>query len=829
MIRAWVVGDESSARIATAHQRTIPTRVARVVVVPSAGRLSVLDYRLPPDCGRVVAGMRVLVPLGSRRRMGVVVDVVSEEDRDGRLRDVIALLDPEPVLPTSLLRLVNWIADYYLVSLSDAMVTVLPPALRVETDRVVSLRAAVEDLSSFGPSDRELLRVLKHDPECRVGVLRRRLGATAEGTIRRLHRQGVVRIAERLRREIAPTRQVRFYEVAVTVDRDEVRVRRRPALWQLYRYLCDHPLGRVTAHELRGTFPSASAKLRALVELGLVRSRTEESYRDVLPPVRSRDRRVHLTTAQRNAVEQITKAIGSGFVPTLLWGVTGSGKTEVYLRVVAATLTAQRTALILVPEISLTHQLVDRVRARFTNRVAVLHSQLSAGERWDEWRRISRGQAQIVVGARSAVFAPLRRLGVIVVDEEHDPAYKQADGVHYQGRDVAVMRAKLEHCPLVLGSATPSIESFTNARADRYRLIQLPERVEARQMPAVRLVDLRGPRSGTPRPLSPRLAAAIEANLAAGGQTLLFLNRRGFANFLQCQACGDAVMCPNCSVALTWHQQWRALRCHYCDHTIRRPVQCGSCGENALYPWGLGTEQLESLIREAFPGARIGRMDRDTTRRKGSQSSLLDRWAAGGFDILIGTQMVAKGHDVPGVTLVGVVLADMSLNFPDFRSAERTFQLLAQVAGRAGRGTQPGRVIIQTLQPDHYSLQAAAQHDFARFARDEMASRQELGYPPFARLILLRVEGERVSDVERVAGEAAKRLRDQSAGQCSILGPAAAPLERLRQRHRRQILLRGRSGATLRRCLSAVLDDIRASARRGGVRLVVDVDPHHML
>jgi primosomal protein N' (replication factor Y) len=579
--------------------------------------------------------------------------------------------------------------------------------------------------------------------------------------------------------------------------------------------------------ELRNAFPNADQKVRNLTASGLIRCRREEQYRNVLPPASLPDRPVKLTEEQRAAVDVLVAANGEGFVPALLLGVTGSGKTEVYLRVVAEVLARRRTALILVPEISLTHQLVDRVRARFGDDVAVLHSQLSDGERWDEWRRIARGEAAIVIGARSAIFAPLRDLGVIIVDEEHDAAYKQADGVHYNGRDVAVMRAKLAGSTLLLGSATPSMESFHNAQTGRYRLIELPQRVESRPLPEVEVLDLRGP--SPPPPISGPLAAAIDANLAAGGQTLLFLNRRGFANFLQCRACGEPLMCPNCSVTLTSHRRWRALRCHYCDYTIPPPVRCKECGEPALQEWGVGTEQLEAMLAEMFPAARVGRLDRDTTRRKGSLQSILAKWSAGKLDVLIGTQMVTKGHDIPWVTLVGVVLADQSLSFPDFRAPERTFQLLAQVAGRAGRGDLPGRVLVQTLQPEHYSLRAARKHDFRGFAQHELASRRGLAYPPFSRLILLRIEGEQGPEVERIAAQAAVALRELAGKDFGVLGPAPAPIERLRQRYRRQILLRGRSGSRLRRAAAEVAANLRDSARQRDVRLIVDVDPQNML
>jgi len=793
--------------------------IVRVVLVPAPGRLAPLDYHAPQ---LLAPGTRVLVPLGTRRAMGVVSGP-GGETAGMVLREIIAVLDDAPVLDASMMQLATWMAGYYLATLAEVLGTALPGALRIETERRAEI---VETPPQDLPGAQRDVVALLADRTRNTDEIAERLGERGRRALAALQRRGVVIVHERLRREVAPTRRQRFYEAVSNGAASEL-LQRRPALRALHAYLTAHPFGRAPDHELRHSFTDATAKLRALERAGLVRAREEEQYRSVLPPIAARDTVVALTPAQTVAVDAIT-APGDGFVAWLLHGVTGSGKTEVYLRAIAA-LPAHASALVLVPEISLTHQLVERVRARFGEAVAVLHSQLSVGERWDEWRRIARGAARIVVGARSAVFAPLRNLGLIIVDEEHDTSYKEAEGVRYHGRDVAVMRAKLSGCPIILGSATPSMESLANAQRGRYRLLALPERVAARPLPPVRLIDLRSRDGAAPPILTPEMLAALAANLADGGQSLLFLNRRGFANFLQCRACGEPRMCPNCSVALTVHRRWRALRCHYCDYTIPPPTICGECGEPALREWGIGTEQLEHLLRARFPSARVARMDRDSTRRKGSQQKLLADWRAGHFDILIGTQMITKGHDVPGVTLVGVVHADAALNFPDFRAAERTFQLLAQVAGRAGRGERPGRVIVQTLQPDHYSLRAAVQHDFATFAAQELATRQELGYPPFARLVLLRFEGADQAAVETAARDAARLLRERAAGRFTVLGPAPAALERIRQRHRIQLLLRAADGSTIRSDLNIVLPTLRNGLRGRAIRLIADVDPQHML
>jgi primosomal protein N' (replication factor Y) len=573
--------------------------------------------------------------------------------------------------------------------------------------------------------------------------------------------------------------------------------------------------------------------LRALAASGLVDFVARE--RPLPPPAATTPTTApRLSDAQRAAVAAIVRALDAdAHASFLLHGVTGSGKTEVFLAAAEHALGRGRGALLLVPEIALTHQLLDRVRGRLGSGVAVLHSGLGPRERWAEWRRIRSGEARAVVGARSALFAPVARLGLVVVDEEHDAAYKQEDGFRYNARDLAVVRARLGGGIVVLASATPSAESYHAALDGRHALLELPERPTPQPLPPVALVDLRGrPRSAGPRLLTDELRHALEANLARNGQTLVFLNRRGYATYLQCPACGKALECPHCSVTLTWHRGARAVACHHCQYRRAVPASCPSCAGTALEPYGVGTEQIEATLRACYPLASVDRLDRDAARRAGAQRRILHDWLTGDTDILVGTQMVGKGHDVPGVTLVAVLLADLSLNLPDFRAAERTLQLLVQVAGRAGRGDAPGTVCVQTFRPDHPSLVAAAAHDYTGFMRAELERRRVLGYPPYSRLVSLRLDARDANLLEARAQQLAGTLREHAGGLGlglgAVLGPAAPPIERLRGRHRRQILLRHADVRALR-ALARRARAEEGALRRAHVRLAIDVDPYSML
>jgi primosomal protein N' (replication factor Y) (superfamily II helicase) len=539
---------------------------------------------------------------------------------------------------------------------------------------------------------------------------------------------------------------------------------------------------------------------------------------------------LQLNAAQAAAADTLLAAVGRGFASFLLAGVTGSGKTEVYLRVIAAARAAGQGALVLVPEIALTPQLAARFRARFGEDVAVLHSALPPRERLAAWRRLRAGEVGIALGARSAVFAPVRALGVVVVDEEHDPSFKQEEGLRYHARDLAVVRAQRADAIAILGSATPSLESTYNVERGRFTRLSLPGRATPRPLPEVTIVDLRRHPPGADGLLSAPLADALGTALAAGEQSILFLNRRGFSTVVLCRACGQVVRCGSCVVSMTFHRERGRLICHYCGTHAPVPGRCPSCASPRLERLGAGTERLESVVRQRFPDARLARLDRDTAGASepgGGRAlgAVLGRMQAGEIDVLVGTQMVTKGHDFAGVTLVGVLQPDQAMNLPDFRAAERTFQLLEQVAGRAGRGDRPGRVIIQTYRPEHPAIEAVARHDYDGFARAELESRAEAGYPPYTRMVAIRVDAPDPDKARALAAVAAAAARAAGGG-VVVRGPAEAPLARLRGRSRFQVWLASADRAALVAAARAAVREARPS---GDVRLAVDVDPQSVL
>lgn len=647
-------------------------------------------------------------------------------------------------------------------------------------------------------------------------------------------------------------------------------------------------IGRLTAEGLIISRDATRGRHRDAGRHNRDRQIVGRSIRPLAPQVPSNEKSIihyaeasglELSSEQAAAVSAVTPHIHQRrFEPFLLWGVTASGKSEVYIRLASEAIAAMRQVLVLVPEIALADQLVGLFRNRFGPLVTVAHSAQTIAERWASWMAALNGDARILIGPRSAIFAPISDLGLVVVDEEHDSAYKQEEGIRYNARDLAVALGRFASCPVVLGSATPSAESYANGRRGRYRMLQLTRRVQEREFAQVEIIDLRqhraafkgpstapavrertdatlspyvlpGPAYQAPSqekvetskavaeergpvlltdqvPLSPPLIKALRENLEVAGQSLVFLNRRGYHNFLQCHLCGNVITCTNCSVSMTFHLRGRNLRCHYCGGSERAPEKCFECGGFGLEGQGFGTERLVHALACLFPSARIERMDSDTSGRRGARTAILQSVRSGNVDILVGTQMITKGLDFHNVTLVAVVLADLSLNMPDFRSAERTFQLLTQAAGRAGRGERPGRVLIQTYAPHHYSIRAARHQDYPRFIRREMELRRELMYPPFARMALVRIEGAESAKVSGEATRIAALLADSAkAESMRVLGPAPAPIERIKQRYRWQVLVKARERHELRAMLAGIASD----PVRDGVSISIDIDPLNML
>ncbi len=803
---------------------------ATVTPLPAVPSLDTLTYEIPAELDEDArVGVRVIVPLGRRRITGLVAERTKTAPAGIRTRPVLSVLDRDPVVPAELLTLARWMSEYYLSPFSDVLSLAIGRGLTTSSKRHVRLIDAAKAASK---QERRIVGALEEAGGIlESGRLAKQLGSAVGDALRTLAAQDAVRIEETL-----PEPQVRAkFESTVTILREadestaDTLFARAPRRRELYEYLLSLPSRQARAADLQALFPNPAPQIGALVKAGLAERKQLEAYRDI-DLDSDPDTSVELSADQQTAQEEIAAALGS-YRAFLLHGVTSSGKTEVYLRVIAEVLRKKQSALVLVPEIPLTHQVVARLVARFGPTVAVLHSELNSGERWDQWRRIARGQARIAVGARSAVLAPLQNLGLIVVDEEHDPSYKQGDGVRYHGRDVAVMRARRAGCPVVLGSATPSIESWQNARADRYRLISMPKRVAGAELPSMEVVDLRGRDIIATGGLSQYLATQIQRNFDEHGQTLLFLNRRGLASALFCYACGEAVVCANCSVTMTIHKGGGRLRCHYCDAARQRPPVCPSCSQDALITQGLGTQRIEQTVTDLLPAARIARLDRDVTSRKGASAELLRAWRAGKLDVLVGTQMIAKGHDAHGVTLVGVIQADLSIAVPDFRAGERTFQLLAQVAGRAGRGSRRGRVVVQSYQPEHYAIAAAAHHDFGAFAEIETREREELAYPPYTRMAIVRFEGPGEGVTAELAEKAAAIVKAYAGkyGGPVLRGPAPAPMERLRGRYRFLLQLRHPRSGIVRGAAQAVAGRLRTEARKAQVRLLLDIDPTEML
>ncbi len=740
----------------------IPT--ALVLVDGSAGRE--FDYQIPAALeGAVEVGTRVKIPLRNRAATGTVVAVgeVAEGTREaGYLRPIAAVIGDRPILTPGLIELGRWIAGYYCAPMEAVMRSLIPEAVRGET----------------------------HD-------FQRRQFA---GLLREPTEEELAQLERRAKRQASVL--------------SELRAARKPI---------------AVTHFGSG----GRAALDGLVKKGLVELKMEIVGRDP-----HRDEQfvpsapLALTAEQAGCLQAVRAAVADpgSAKPILLRGVTGSGKTEVYLQAIAGTIAAGKTALVLVPEISLTPQTVGRFKSRFAetqDAVAVLHSHLSGGERFDEWHKIVSGDAKIVIGARSALFAPLADLGLIVVDEEHESSYKQDKAPRYHARDVAVVRGKLEGCAVLLGSATPSLESWHNVGVGKYALAELRERVDDKAMPLIRVVDMRKEarnqsKSGGPAILSERLRSAVDRRLERGEQTILFLNRRGFATSLVCPGCGEPIGCPHCSVTLTFHRAAERLICHICGHQRVAPRKCPACGDPSIRFAGYGTEKVEEILRKVFAKARIARVDTDTMSRKGALRETLNAFKAAKIDMLVGTQMIAKGLHFPNVTLVGILNADIGLHIPDFRAGERCFQLLTQVAGRAGRGELEGEVVVQTFTPHSPSIQFARHHDFEGYAEQELEFRKAFSYPPYHHCVLVSTRGEHARRAEFTLETLHKRLAAEPPDGLLIGEPVEAPLQKAQGQFRYQLMLRAPTAPRITRHLAAVLKGFTTPE---DVYIAIDVDP----
>ena len=826
-----------------------------------------LTYRVPQELD-VRAGHRVLVPLGKRRVVGIALEPVTRVAPGVELRDILRVLDPEPLLSPELLTLGLWIAEYYVAPIGEVFRAMLP--LRAETRRVrlvklteagrqklKELEASLLEEARRGP-EADLLRYLAGRPGSEpAGVpiesLRTRFSAFRDLVPQALE-EGWIGVSEVEReRGQRKTFSVRLagpasdagapFAVGGPVP-DRTGGRLSPVARRIVEIL--ERVGPASDHrELLKSAHTSLATLRKLDRAGIIElndSKTklaqptgqlEDGASRAETPSRGGVPSLELTSAQAAVFKELAQRLESHrFGVALLHGITASGKTEVYLRLIARCLERGRAALMLVPEIALTPAVESQFLARFGNQVAVLHSGLTERERHEAWWEVRRGEAKVVLGTRSAIFAPVGDLGLVIVDEEHESSYKQEETPRYHGRDVAVVRARLARALAVLGSATPSLESYANARQGKYHLATLKERIAGRPLAEVEIVDMREEfrQTHTNVPISRRLAEEMQAQIGSGAQTMILLNRRGYSWFLLCRSCGESIRCVNCSISLTYHRREHRLVCHYCGYATGLPTRCPACDSEYLYYVGEGTEKIEQKLSELFPGARVERLDRDVARRRGQFQRILSAFRRGEIDILVGTQLIAKGHDFPGVTLVGVVSADLGLALPDFRAAERTFQLLTQAAGRAGRGDAPGRVLVQTFFPEHYAIRLAAEQNYEGFFSKEMRFRRLMHYPPSTALANVIAQHAKLEQAARVAAEIGRFFArpEVSSQSLKVLGPSPAPLARIEGRYRIQFLLKAGSRARL----NQVLRQLAEECDRQGVApqsVMIDMDPMSLM
>ncbi len=799
-----------------------------------------LTYLPPDECEQpLVPGMRVLVPLGRRKITGYILGTAESAPVGQQIKKIYEVLDREPLFPAEQVIFYKWIANYYHYPIGEVIKTALPAGLTKKSGRMVMITDAgkkhLSELSDAAITGTPWFSSLLHRGRISPHVA----GILWRSKERRLleawEAKGWISVSSELIGGTAKEKTEICCGFAKNIDTlESLKISEQKTLEVLKKTAADSNRRLVPRREITRQYPGAGKGLKSLARKNIIVFEERQVYRDPFGDCfLESDIPETLTGEQKKALDSILPAIKSNrFAPFLLHGITGSGKTEVYLQATAFALEQNKSVLVLVPEIALATQLEAHFLVRFGSRVALLHSGLSSGQRFDQWCRIARGEADVVIGARSAVFAPLANPGLIIVDEEHDSSYKQDDGLRYHARDLAVLRASQSAAVVILGSATPSVTSYYHAKTGKYTLLNLEKRIEDRPLPEVQVVNMQSINtvSGKIPVFSPVLIRNLRENLERGEQSLVFLNRRGYANFMICRDCGQTVQCMHCQVSLTLHKAENKLLCHYCGFTVSSKTLCTNCRSASLTAVGTGTERLEHELSELLPGARIARLDRDTCRKRTDYIGILRAVHRGDVDILLGTQMITKGHHFPNVTLVGIVLADTGLGLPDFRAGERTFQLISQVTGRAGRGEKPGRVVIQTFQPEHYSIEMARNHNYTGMYAREIELRTTLGYPPFSRIINVKIEAADNTCAQDAANRLANRGRKlQKRSGPEILGPAPAPLPRLRDKYRWQFLIKGNNLAALHAFLQNLAGEIDMLNKTGKVKTSVDIDPEYMM
>lgn len=789
-------------------------------------------YLVPDSMWDVsLQGKRVLVPFGQRKVTGYVLEE-TENQGEKEIKAILDILDDNPLFPPSMIPFFRWISDYYMHPVGEVIKTALPGGLNLYEVSNLSITAkGKEALDKKRPasSEERILGLLAESPKC-VKDLCVEIGDKILGALLcAMEQKGWLEKRKEIKAAKTKVKTERYISLTANEPIPGSLSESRIKIIETLKVS-----GEVSVKRLKERVPGAANIVNSLEKQGYVKIFLKPVYRNPFGETISPDIAHVPTLEQDGVISKIAGFLGKGFFSYLLSGVTGSGKTEVYMQLASLAVNKGYSVLVLVPEIALISQIEGRFRARFGECVSILHSGLSAGEKYDQWLRIAGGKTPIVIGARSAIFAPFKDIGLIIVDEEHDSSYKQEGGLRYNARDLAVVRAKLANCVVLLGSATPSVQSYHNISKRKISEVRLTKRVEERNLPEISVVDLKENRDsrGIRRYLSEELICGMKEALARKEQILLFLNRRGFAGFPVCGRCGEALKCKNCDISLTLHRSANAYKCHYCGFTKAANSSCTKCGAFEIKPFGLGTEKIEAAAKSLFPEARVARMDSDTTVRKGSIVKILKGLKEKTIDILVGTQMVAKGHDYPDITLVGVICADQSLAFPDFRSGERTFQLLAQVSGRAGRGSSPGKVILQTYNPEHFSIVSAKNQDYRAFYEKEILFRKALNYPPFSRMIQIRIHGKdkkKTGEYAKATGVLCMRLKKEfNMNSVDILGPVEAPVPKIAGRFRWQILLKGKEIKQLHRfARTIIIENVQKGNRDVGV--IVDVDPYFMM